>query len=505
MDRVTNLASSNLLMAYLAETRHRVDDLQGRLASGFVSQDYAGIAESSNRLVGLESARTAMQRFVLNNERVDRQLAVVEDTLASFQDLSKDVRTALIDFSKTERSDAVDVRLMQEMAFKSLQSLEALLNTEYDGRYLYSGTKVRTPPADFGLTTLQDFQTAFEGNTVTYPTTRDAHLASVALGHADTGDLTFDRATSTITAAAAGTLARIPVGAVVSIGGTTSNDARYTVVANTGTVLTVAAEKLSTSEAAPAATLTAGDEQILDVTATGGLTIDADAGTIAAATAGSLASLEVGALFTLDGAPSAANDGTYRVVSNDGTTVTIAQHRLTDEAPAPSASTLTVASWYQGDTVDSVHRVDSQRTFDLDVNALHPAFEKVIRALSILAQGAHGTEGGLDQHPERVDQAIYLINSALDQAVGGTPPFGKEALGNLTDLQVEVGLERVLLADAKDRLQHRIASIDEETANIEAADPTETSVRLFDQVNALEVSLATISRIQQLSLHNFLS
>ena len=504
LTRTTNLAASQLLMNHVTATRTSVDDLQGQLASGRTSRSYAGIAQASERHVGLEAKRMLFQRFTTINDRMDRHLAITGEVLDSTRSVANDVRFALIEFGKTVRTDPVEVRTMQEHAFKALQSLEALLNTKHEGRYLFAGTKVRTQPVSLNLTTLEAFQQRFDGNAVTYPTTREAHLVNVDLGHGDTGNLAFDRDASTITATTPGSLDRIPIGATLSVGGTGANDARYTVIGNDGTVLTVRSEKLAVTEAAPAATLTGPGNLTLDAAATGGLTLNAATGTIAAATPGALLGLEPGAIFSLAGTPTAANDGDYTVLANDGTTLTIVQHTLQDEGPAPPSATLAVQAFYSGDTVTTTHRADQQHDFAIDLNAIDPAFEKLVRGFSLLAQGGVGTEGGLDRHPERVAEALYLINSALERSVAGDPPFGPEARGNLEETDMTVGFQRVVLAETNKRLASRIASLEGEIAGTEAADPTETSLRLFDQMNVLEASLATMARVRQLSLVNFL-
>ncbi len=504
LTRTTNLAASQLLMNHVTATRTSVDDLQGQLASGRTSRTYAGIATASERHVGLEAKLTLYQRFTTINDRMDRNLTITEGVLDSTRSVANDVRFALIEFGKTIRTDPVEVRTMQEQAFKALQSLEALLNTEHEGRYLFAGTKARTQPVNLNLTTLEAFQQRYDGNAVTYPTTREAHLVSVELGHADTGDLVFDRQAGTITATTAGSLNRIPIGATLSVGGTGSNDARYTVVGNDGTELTIRSEKLALTEAAAAAALTGPDGLIFDATATGGLTLDAAAGTITAAIPGALSGLKPGAIFALSDAPTVANDGDYAVLANDGTTITIVQHTLQDETPAPPTATLAVQALYSGDTVSTTHRADQQHEFAVDLTAIDPTFEKLVRGFGLLAQGKIGTEGGLDRHPERVAEALYLINSAIERSVAGDPPFGPEARGNLEETAMTVGFQRVILSETNTRLATRIASLENEIAGTEAADPTETSLRLFDQMNVLETSLATMARVRQLSLANFL-
>jgi len=152
---------------------------------------------------------------------------------------------------------------------------------------------------------------------------------------------------------------------------------------------------------------------------------DAATQTVTAANAGSLADIPVGGVFTVAGSP--GNDGSYTVLANDGDTITIETRQLTDETPAPATATLSAPPWYRGDTLARSHDVDDARSIDLDITAIDPAFEKAIRAMSLIAQGKFGAEGGLDQNSQRIDEAMYLLNSALNRVVSGAPPFGPEA------------------------------------------------------------------------------
>lgn len=505
MSRIVDLASANQLMSHVFKTQKRLNDLQTQLSSGQASQSYAGIGPGSDRLIRLENSRDLYQRFVDNNKAMDLRLKSTETTLASVQKTIEDFRQSLLDFSTGATDDTTRVKDVQDAAFKQLKSLEGLLNTEFDGRFLFSGSRVTTRPVDLGLSTLEGFQKTFDGNAVTVPTTRDLHLAQISLTSADTGALAFDRETGMVTAANADSLKAVPVGSTIHIGGTSNNNGVFTVtdIDPTGKVMTVRSEQLAADEVGPAV-ITPPPGVTMDWP-TGDLTFDAAAGTIKASNPGSLAPLPEGSTFTISGSITVpSNDGTYTVGTNDGDTITIASHTLADEDPAPPTATIDVASYYQGDDLDPVHRLDSERSFAQDLNATHPAFEKAIRAMKLIAQGAFGSEGGLDQNPERIDQALYLLNSAAERLVEGAPPFGPEVPGNIENVQMELGLQRVMITDTNERLGKFIGSFDAQVAETEVIDRTQVATQLFDQANALEASLTTIARVRQLSLVKFL-
>jgi flagellin-like hook-associated protein FlgL len=245
---------------------------------------------------------------------------------------------------------------------------------------------------------------------------------------------------------------------------------------------------------------------------TGGLTMTGT-DTITAANPGSFARLKVGMTITLSGS-ALSNDGTYTVVSSNGSDqITIAGAMTAGPATinvvnavnngAEAAATISAGDYYAGDTVALTHRVDNDRFFNLDLTAIDPAFEKAIRAMGIIAQGALGTPGGLDQNMVRIDQAIELVNSALDRAAGGAP-FGAEIAGNLEQVTMDLGFHELMIGDALERHEQIIASLENGIADIENVETVEAVTRLIDQSQALEASYQAIARVNRISLTQFL-
>ena len=187
------------------------------------------------------------------------------------------------------------------------------------------------------------------------------------------------------------------------------------------------------------------------------------------------------------------------------TTITIKQKKLTDEgAGQTAAGTIAAVSYYKGDETIVTHRMDTNQKFDFDTTAVDPAFEKAIRAIAIIAQGVFATEGGLDQNKTRVTDALYLLDSALSPTTTGTAPYGTEKIGNLRQVQVDLGFDRLLVKDTNLRHTSFIAFLESRIADTENIDPLVAITRLLDESRALEASFQALARIRELSLTNFL-
>ncbi len=521
MTQISTLASSTRMLGFLNAGQEKLKVLQTSVSTGMVSQTYAGLGGDTSRLLSLETTKSITVRFSENNALMQGRLKMVDTAVSSVDKAMRDFREVLVSEGGADPLDETNVARMQEAAFRALENMEMFLNTEVDGRYLFSGSQVTTEPVDFGLTTLEDFQARYDGARVSYPTTREAHLERFSIADDGAGNaawLTFER-DSTGTGGpgringAGAQFANIAPGTTITLSGTPggNNDGTFTVAAVDpgGAYIDVVSEYF-VNEVTNAATITDADGTLLDNAALGDLTFatgpfQSDPDTVSATTAGSLASLTPGSTFTVSG--STSNDGTYTVLANDGTTMTIESKKLVGQGlPGFSevAGTVSASSYYAGDTVAHRHAVNDQRGLSQDLTAIDPAFEKAIRAMGLIAQGTFGSEGGLDANPRRVQDALYLMNSAIEKVVNGPPPFGAEKAGNIDDVRIEIGFQQVVLQDALDLQKELIGRYEMQTVDLEQVDTMEAVTKLLDQSTALEASMQALSRVRQLNLVNFL-
>jgi flagellar hook-associated protein 3 FlgL len=789
MTRTSTIAANTQLISQMLRTQLRLQDLQTQIATEKKAEQYSGIARDSQRLIQMESARDQLDRFVKLNEQGLTRLNVATTVLGALDTSLRNFQGDLASFKQQGTTTAQDIAFIQGSAFRALRELEDMLNTEVDGRYLFSGSRARTQPVDFGIGSVAGFQEIFDGAIVTAPTTRDAHLASfsfskdennktklhvdaanflqfrrdgdgdatsagsstiratsalfsnvevgttievtntgsnngtytvksvssdgttvtvqtemltdenlrialtteapagavaflqedgttltsgagdisfnqatgvitdasgtlfagVAVGdyitvsgsgsnnatfrvdavgpggssitiddkparltgltglpvltQVQTGALTFNRANDTITAAVADSLAGLTVGSAFTVSGTDENNATYTVEANDGTTLTVRALKLTdeglsgttffdhfsdtdvefvnatkTIEVRQSGTATAvanifkglavGDqitvagsasnngtftiatiandfssvtveETVTNETDTTGATFTGSgnafsyrsgtqiaftdvgaAGTDTiqmrdsggAALAGGFSALKVGETFTVSG--TAAHNGTYTIsaISGDGSTVTVEENITATATDTDGAriqvfaadGTVSATSYFNGDMQSQTHRLDRDREVEFTLNAADPAFEKAVRAIKLIMQGAFGTEGGLENNMARVEQASYLLASALEATVQGTPPFGEEETGSLEIAAQDVGFQAFLLKEINTQHKSFIGFFESSAAEAENANPLEVITRLLDDQRSLEASYQAFSRIRSLSLLDFL-
>ena len=149
---------------------------------------------------------------------------------------------------------------------------------------------------------------------------------ATTLQFADTGNVTFNRAADTITAATANAFANVKVGETITVAGTAQNNGTFTVTANSGTALTIESKKLIDEGLTSGGNFfdyTAGTQVIFNnVAGAGTLQVKTNGG--GAPLTGIFSDFEANDQITVAGATTGANDTTYTIasVSSDGSTLT---------------------------------------------------------------------------------------------------------------------------------------------------------------------------------------
>ncbi len=539
MSRISTLSSNSQLVKLLQQSQERLHIKQVQLATEKKTQIYTGIAKDTERLVNIENTREILDNFNSTNSLMDMRLSITGTVLTGIDDALNEFRKDLITFQATSKTDVLDVRDVQNSAFSALQTMEAYLNTDVNGEFIFAGGRVTTQPVDFGLTNLSALQTKWDGANITYPTRRDMDIhhkmtASTGFPSNPTG---AGYTSLAFTAGAGGTITTsnlatqvdtITIAGTIEAGDTYSatvngTKVTYTVTGAEGSLAAVAtafAAAINADATVGAAITAAGVGSTVTLTSdtagtaftattaagNNGATADNTA-TLAntTANANAFSNIPVGAKITISGADDTTNNGTFTVASNSAGVIQVSSSdTLALDAADVNATIVSDISYYNGDEETQTHNVNKTRSFDIDLTAVDPAFEKAIRGLFIIAQGAFQTGGGLDQNTGRVADALYLIDSALDRNPGGTAPYGTELTSSLEQVSQDIGYDRVLIDQTTSINNSLIAFYDTKISEFEDVDPAEIYTKLVDEQTALEASYQAMARIRQLSLSNFL-
>lgn len=214
-----------------------------------------------------------------------------------------------------------------------------------------------------------------------------------------------------------------------------------------------------------------------------------------------VASPKVGEMITVK-SQSGVNDGVYKVVSNDGTSIVVESNTIASDSSA--TATFSSTTWYKGDTSPISQRIDSDVSVDLSLFASDPAFEKAYRAMGLIAQGITGTTGGLDNNQDRIAAARYLLADALESPAPGKAPYGTEQRSDIESLQSKVGVTQSVLKQRNEKHAQFMALFQARADDMENMDKTLAVTQLLDDQRALEASYQTLSSVRSLSLLNYM-
>lgn len=367
--RVPTTATYRIYMNNMSNQKSSINQLSYQATTGNKYDSYDKYGLSSYRILSLQNEQSVVEKYLETN-------SISQVVLESQQKAVNDIRSAVISFRDQLREffandltkmskdpseeELIALQNTQEAAFEAMSLMAYYLNSQVDGNYIFGGGKDGQKPVDFPYTTLEDFQAAYDGKILTYPTSYSASLSemssaseltngatlkqnfqtltpktTVRTGEA-TNEMRFDSANKTLTANNVDTFKGFSAGDKIGITGTAGNNKTLTVasVSDDGKTLTfvedVADETLTNSAGV---TLTKGwsfvntPEDILQN--------QPETNVLKGAT-GEFSNLKAGEKMKIEG--TGANDGykTIESISLDGSTITFKEQVVT-EAPVTTA------------------------------------------------------------------------------------------------------------------------------------------------------------------------
>ena len=536
MTRVATFAVQQLALSNTLASQSRTQDLQIQVSSDQTSRTYSGIASQSRTLINFETIREQSLTFTQNIETADRRLEVMEASTAQLFDVASDLRTLLLTALSGDNAENL---ALQQQAQSMLEQTVDLLNTDLDGRFLFSGT--RTDTAAINLDDLLNPQAPlvdtieFTGGATTSGTGLFSipGIVSLRVPSGSAGDafqLTYDGAgTLTLTNRASGASANATVSAPPVAGGS----ADYTFsIAGTDVVLTIDDQF---NMATPITTQPITGTVAGGTGAFGTITLNQTLGDISKITSNTvdIASPTNDASNITLTLPSA--DGNFVATGVDFETAPGPQNVVLTNATTGAEITLTVnvttvladatandpgteidlgnllvnlaatagatsfaaavpgeigydpsdPAYYQGDSVKLAVRADENITVDYGVTAAAGGFEKLIRAVFVTMEASQPGAVNLDD----LENALSFVTAAIDE---------------IPNIRSEIGSSRATLENLMTSHGDTILLADRTIGEIEKPDLAEAATLLAQNATQIEASFATLSRLNQLSLIEFI-
>lgn len=143
--RISTLALQETTLKYASLSQSTLADLQTQLSSGSKSQNFAGIAGQTEQFLDLEGKIQKSQLYRDNNKVLSSRLNSTDNALGQIITTSTDIKNLIL----LRRNQTVGVSLQFPQQLEGYyNTLANQLNTNSEGRYLFSGSKTDTRPLD---------------------------------------------------------------------------------------------------------------------------------------------------------------------------------------------------------------------------------------------------------------------------------------------------------------------------------------------------------------------
>lgn len=491
--------SSFIRSDLLIQNQDRLSDLNRQLATGERADTYGGLGSSRTQSISLRQDISQLEAFQSNIQRLDIRVDITGLSLERLEALRIEARDAInpnnfIDLGNGET-------FTQATADALLTESFALLNAQSDGRYIFSGNQVETPP-------LEDLDIVLNGDGVRAGLRQvtDERLAA-DLGVSGLGRLDVTRVTDTvsITEDAATDfgfdLSTVNSGlsnVTAAITGTepASLDVQFTGQPQVG-------ESLQVFLDLPDGTRTNFEVFVSNFpTDDGGFVLGATpeetAENFQAAITSQLqfaANTDLNAVSRIEAAEGFFN--------TDG-----GQPPLRVDTPGSPETAIGLVAGTPADTVDYylgqndtdnpragiTTRVDENITVQYGLRANEDALRAGITSLAAFAIADF--TGGSDEQNQAIHSA-FASRTSQDLSVQTEAPSIQSVIQEVVGVQV-------LSGNADLRHAAAINTLDSIREDVEIADPTEVAVQLLSLQTQIEASFTASARIGELSLINFI-
>jgi flagellar hook-associated protein 3 FlgL len=141
MDRVSTAGNYSAILANLMAAENRQVDAENRVSSqknGNSLKDYANQAETLTAMKTVDRRITSYQD---GNSAIAAKLTTQDNALNGAADSAQAVRQAITDALANDNADS-----LMQVVQGQFQTAVSSLNAQYDGKYLFAGGKITTPP-----------------------------------------------------------------------------------------------------------------------------------------------------------------------------------------------------------------------------------------------------------------------------------------------------------------------------------------------------------------------
>ncbi|MGY4252985.1 flagellar hook-associated protein 3 FlgL [Bradyrhizobium sp. USDA 4516] len=145
MMRVATFAQSDQMISNALRVQAVMANEQVQESSGLQSEDFGGYGSGAGRVINLQVSVTRAQSYIDASQLADNKVQVMYSAVGSVTDIITQLRTQL---SAATTGSSTATASVINYAQQAMAQMQGLLNTQYDGEYVFSGARTDTAPAD---------------------------------------------------------------------------------------------------------------------------------------------------------------------------------------------------------------------------------------------------------------------------------------------------------------------------------------------------------------------
>ncbi len=143
MTRISSFGHSQSLVNSLLRNQSSMFETQGQIASGKKADDFRGVAKEAATLLGAKSLQTRTTKYTETLQQINQHLEMNNVQLEAIESTAQSLRQSLVEMVGQEEAAA-----LPELLEETFSSIVTSLNTKIGANYIFSGSKVDTPPVN---------------------------------------------------------------------------------------------------------------------------------------------------------------------------------------------------------------------------------------------------------------------------------------------------------------------------------------------------------------------
>ena len=165
MNRVGTLGHSQFLIKEMLRNQFKVASDEQKVASGHRAPDYRGLARDAATLLGSKAIAARTEEYIKQNRELGLRLEIYNSSVQGVADSAQHLREEVL--KAVGQQTGVGLR---EQLNNTFSQIVELLNRQFDGKYIFGGTRTDVRPVDLDapadLIALGSASLAFQNNQI---------------------------------------------------------------------------------------------------------------------------------------------------------------------------------------------------------------------------------------------------------------------------------------------------------------------------------------------------